>query len=192
MNFLAHAWLAHGGDDGFLYGNLIADGVKGVDLSAWQAPVAAGIRHHRRVDAVVDGHPLVRAARARAPLGQRRYMGIALDLVWDHFLARRMQGRAEHRDLIARCYRLLDSQPAPARLAPMMPVLVEQDWLTRYADFAFTCGAIAGIGRRLRGPNRLSELTPWLATDYPRLEADFQALWPELLDELEVSGLDQP
>jgi acyl carrier protein phosphodiesterase len=34
MNFLAHAWLARKGSDDFLYGNLIADGVKGSDLSA--------------------------------------------------------------------------------------------------------------------------------------------------------------
>ncbi len=57
MNFLAHAWLARPGNDGFLYGNLIADGVKGRDLSGWPTSVADGIRHHRRVDAWVDQHP---------------------------------------------------------------------------------------------------------------------------------------
>ncbi len=82
MNFLAHGWLARGGSDDFLYGNLIADGVKGVELDAWGEEVAGGIRHHRRVDAYVDAHPVVREARARAPSPQRRYAGIALDLLW--------------------------------------------------------------------------------------------------------------
>ncbi|SHF72856.1 Acyl carrier protein phosphodiesterase [Modicisalibacter ilicicola DSM 19980] len=180
MNFLAHACLARGGSDAFLYGNLIADGVKGSDLGDWPGDVAAGIRHHRRVDAVVDSHPIVLAARARAPCPGRRYAGIALDLVWDHFVARDHGPDRRNQALIRRCYRLLEERPAPARLANMVPVLIEQDWLNGYADFEFTCAAVAGVGRRLRGPNRLAELIPWLEADYVALEQDFARLWPEL------------
>ncbi|WP_458525674.1 acyl carrier protein phosphodiesterase [Onishia taeanensis] len=189
MNFLAHAWLAHHGSDDFLYGNLIADGVKGSDLSDWSSSVAAGIRHHRRVDALVDRHPRTLAARSRAPAGLGRYAPIALDLVWDHFLSRLLADDPAQRALIARCYRLLDAQLAPDRLASMVPVLVEQDWLTRYADFSFTCRAIAGMGQRLRGPNRLAELVPWLEADYSPLEADFRSLWPDMEQALEAPGI---
>lgn len=182
MNFLAHAWLARGGSDGFLYGNLIADGVKGSNLDGWPGAIAQGIRHHRRVDAVVDAHPVVVAARARAPREGRRYAGIALDMVWDHFLAR------DHADsaLVRRCYRILEKRPAPARLASMVPALIAQDWLNGYADFGFTCNAVAGVGRRLSGPNRLAALIPWLEADYSALEQGFAQLWPELNDRLGV------
>ncbi|MDZ7852930.1 MAG: ACP phosphodiesterase [Halomonas sp.] len=186
MNFLAHGWLARGGSDDFLYGNLIADGVKGADLSAWNAEQTAGIRHHRRVDAFVDSHPVVTGVLARAPRRQRRYAGIALDLVWDHFTARTLASDERCR-LTDRCYRILAGRPAPARLATMMPILVEQDWLNRYADFGFTCRAIAGIGRRLSGPNRLAELVPWLEEDYERLAREFEWLWPAVNDALEVA-----
>jgi len=179
LNFLAHAWLARGGSDAFLLGNLVADGIKGSDLSAWPAPFAEGVRHHRRVDAFVDRHDTVRGALERTPKGQRRFAGIALDLVWDHFAARQLP--AQERDtLICRCYRLMGRETAPARLASMVPVLIEQDWLHRYADFGFTCRAICGIGTRLRGPNRLAELIPHLEDDYPRLERDFEVLWPSV------------
>ena len=180
MNFLAHAWLARGGSDDFLYGNLIADGVKGSDLNAWPAAVAAGMRHHRRVDAFVDQHPAVCEARRRAPAGGRRYAGIALDLVWDHFVARELGLDRARSELVLRSYRVLQQRSAPARLAPMVPALIAQDWLHRYADYAFTCRAIEGIGQRLRGPNRLAELLPWLQEDYLRLEQDFQRLWPDV------------
>lgn len=192
MNFLAHAWLAHHGSDEFLYGNLIADGVKGSDLAAWPQAVAAGIRHHRRVDALVDRHPCTQAARGRAPQGRGRYAGIALDLVWDHFLSRLLADDPAQQTLIARCYRLLDAQQAPDRLASLVPVLVEQDWLNRYADFAFTCRAIAGIGQRLSGPNRLAELKPWLEADYLQLEADFRSLWPDMERDMEAPGIRLP
>ncbi|RUR36116.1 ACP phosphodiesterase [Vreelandella populi] len=190
MNFLAHAWLACEGNDDFLYGNLIADGIKGSDLSAWPGSVAAGVRHHRKVDAWVDHHPSVLDAKSRAPQGKRRYAGIALDIVWDHFLAREKANQWEQQQLVARCYRLLTARSAPDRLATMVPYLVEHDWLRSYADFDFTCQAVAGIGRRLTGPNRLAELIPWLHSDYPRLEADFQILWPALSAALSSSGFD--
>lgn len=182
MNFLAHAWLASGGSDDFLYGNLIADGVKGSDLGDWPSEVALGIRHHRRVDAVVDSHPIVVSARARAPHGRRRYAGIALDMLWDHFVSR------DHADalLVQRCYDVLSTRPAPQRLESMVPLLIQQDWLNRYADFDFTCRAVRGLGKRLSGPNRLAELIPWLEGDYARLERDFTKLWPDLKCQLSV------
>ena len=114
-----------------------------------------------------------------APNGQRRYAGIALDLLWDHFLALHLQ-RQRRDALIQRCYRLLEERPAPDRLAAMMPVLVRQDWLRGYADFRFTCRAVEGIGRRLSGPNRLAELLPWLERDYDRLERVFPRLWDDV------------
>lgn len=184
MNFLAHAWLARLGSDEFLYGNLIADGVKGSDLSAWPAAVADGINHHRRVDAWVDIHPSVLAAKHRAPHAQRRYAGIALDLVWDHFLARQQVDNPANEALIKRTYQLLSARPAPNRLASMMPVLIKHDWLRGYADFDFTCRAVAGIGERLSGPNRLAELVPWLYEDYRLLAMDFEILWSECTAEL--------
>jgi acyl carrier protein phosphodiesterase len=185
MNFLAHGWLARGGSDDFLYGNLIADGVKGPDLDAWAPGVAAGIRHHRRVDAFVDRHPVLLEAKALAPRDGRRVAGIALDLMWDHCLARRLT-RLERDDMIARCYRLLAARPAPDRLAAMMPALVRQDWLRGYADFRFTCRAVAGLGRRLSGPNRLAALLPWLERDYAVLDAAFARLWTDLEAHLDV------
>jgi len=184
MNFLAHAWLVKAGSDDFLYGNLIADGVKGRDLSDWPAATALGIRHHRRVDAWVDSHPNVVNARRRAPPAQRRYAGIALDMVWDHFLARDTAGQNDQDEIVKRCYRLLLARSAPNRLAGMVPSLVEHDWLRGYADFAFTCRAVAGIGQRLSGPNQLAALVPWLRDDYQALEDDYQALWPALMAEL--------
>ncbi|WP_251978132.1 acyl carrier protein phosphodiesterase [Salinicola avicenniae] len=185
MNFLAHAWLARHGSDAFLHGNLIADGVKGQGLEEWPSATAAGIRHHRRVDATIDHHAEVVALREIAPRAERRYVGIALDLVWDHFLAQRQPDA----QLVRRCYTLLGERPAPARLAGMVPALIQGDWLTRYADFEFTCQAIAGIGTRLRGPNRLAALTPWLAAEYPRLEHAFDVLWPDMLRAFSESSL---
>ncbi|KAA0019236.1 DUF479 domain-containing protein [Salinicola corii] len=176
MNFLAHAWLSRQGSDDFLYGNLVADGVKGARLESWPPAVAAGIRHHRQVDAAIDRHAEVLRLLRMAPQAQRRFAGIALDLVWDHFLASRYPDAR----LVERCYRVLGERRAPSRLEGMVPAMIDGDWLQRYADFDFTCRAIAGIGQRLRGPNQLAALTPWLREEYASLEAAFVALWPDM------------
>lgn len=186
MNFLAHAALVRAGSDDFLYGNLIADGIKGPDLSGWREEVAAGVQHHRRVDAFVDAHPAVLAARRRAPQAQRRYAAIALDILWDHFLLQELEEK-ERDFLIQRCYRVLEQEQAPARLEQMIPVLIREDWLHRYSERDFTYRAIAGIGSRLSGPNRLAELVPHLRQDHPRLAEDFQELWMDVRQALEVS-----
>ncbi|OLO05539.1 MULTISPECIES: ACP phosphodiesterase [Salinicola] len=176
MNFLAHAWLSRHGSDDFLYGNLIADGVKGSRLESWPTAIASGIRHHRQVDAAIDRHAEVLRLLQMAPSAQRRFTGIALDLVWDHFLASRSPDVA----LVERCYQVLGERQAPERLAGMVPAMIDGDWLQRYADFDFTCRAIAGIGQRLRGPNQLAALTPWLRDEYDNLEAAFFSLWPDM------------
>jgi len=103
-------------------------------------------------------------------------------MVWDHFLARDIADLA----LIERCYRVLEQRPAPDRLAGMVPVMIAEDWLSRYADLHFTCRALQGIGNRLRGPNRMVELAEWIEADYARLERDFAELWPALTQTLAV------
>ncbi|MFC0268367.1 acyl carrier protein phosphodiesterase [Kushneria aurantia] len=180
MNFLAHARLAQHGSDDFLFGNLIADGLKGPVPAGLALQTALGVRFHRRLDALIDRDAITRALHARAPRPQRRVTGIALDIVWDHFLARRQHDSA----LNERIYRLLAHREAeiPPRQQRLFHCLRQQRWLEAYADFDFTCHAVAGVGQRLSGRNLLAELTPWLYREYDLLEASFVALWPRMED----------
>ncbi|MGJ8524456.1 Acyl carrier protein phosphodiesterase [Halomonadaceae bacterium LMG 33818] len=174
MNFIGHALLACEGNDSFLFGNLIADGIKGSELGYLGAELEAGVRWHRRVDAVIDQHPRVLALMKQMP--HRRVAGIALDIVWDHFLSRYELTEA----LADRCYRLLSARPLPEKLNGMLTHLVEGRWLERYADYGFTLSAISGVGHRLRGENLLRALIPWLETHYDELQVSYQRLWPDI------------
>ncbi|MGJ8516666.1 ACP phosphodiesterase [Carnimonas bestiolae] len=181
MNFIGHALLAAGGSDAFLLGNLVADGIKGTRLESLPKQVEQGVRWHRRVDAVIDKQPLVTDLVRRMP--ERRVAGIALDIVWDHFLSRDELSAA----LAERCYRVLASQPLPTTNAAMLEHLVRGRWLERYAELDFTLNAIAGVGRRLSGPNRLERLLPWIRDHYCLLEHTYQQLWPLLDAQLNVA-----
>lgn len=176
MNFLAHAELARHGSDVFMLGNLVADGIKGPVPSTADTELARGVRFHRKMDALIDQHETTLALKRQAPKAQRRVCGIALDIVWDHFLARRCHDQT----LNQRVYRVLGQHDAliPARQQRMFAHLCREHWLEAYGNFDFTCRAITGVGTRLSGPNRLAELTPWLEREYALLEESFYVIWP--------------
>ncbi|SPJ34737.1 ACP phosphodiesterase [Kushneria phyllosphaerae] len=174
MNFLAHAELARHGSDVFMLGNLVADGIKGTATA--DTELARGVRFHRKMDALIDQHETTLALKQQSPSAQRRVCGIALDIVWDHFLARLYHD--EH--LNQRVYSVLTRHASmiPERQTRIFEHLCRENWLKGYGDFGFTCRAIAGVGTRLSGPNRLAELTPWLEREYSLLEDGFHEIWP--------------
>ncbi|WP_158773712.1 ACP phosphodiesterase [Cobetia sp. L2A1] len=202
MNFLGHARLSLAGNDDFLFGNLIADGVRGSDLSDWSSEIEAGIRFHRRCDAVIDSHPETRWLLTQVPPASRRVAGIALDMMWDHLLAGDMRD-----DDIERLYRLLAREDVPSRLASLIEWVEVRDALRRYRELDFTLSTIASIGERMTarrlaakrimprqslrgthgaggldaGENPLAGITPWLADNRALLQDSFARLWPDML-----------
>lgn len=86
MNFLAHLWLADATGTSAA-GSILGDVIHGVLDDQLPAPLALGVRIHRRVDAATDAHPVSAAWRARFDPGARRHAGIVLDLLCDHVLA---------------------------------------------------------------------------------------------------------
>lgn len=96
MNYLAHFHLA-GDDPGHLLGALLGDFVKGppgsdsflsfANFRQLPESTSAGIALHRSIDARFDSLPEVHELRARLAGKHKRLHGIALDLLFDHFLA---------------------------------------------------------------------------------------------------------
>ena len=87
VNYLAHVYLARHDDEAML-GALLGDFVGTADLHRYSATMQDEILLHRKIDSYTDRHPAVVAARAMFPDGRRRYAGIALDVYFDHLLAR--------------------------------------------------------------------------------------------------------
>ena len=87
MNFLAHAHLS-GENDEILFGNFIADAVKGKQMEKYETDVQAGIRLHRQIDTFTDNHAVVRRSVNRVRSEYGRYSGVVMDIYYDHFLAK--------------------------------------------------------------------------------------------------------
>lgn len=184
MNYLAHAWLARHSDDA-IFGALLGDFVFGQSaLEDWPPAVRAEIVRHRRIDRYTDDHPAVVATRARfGPL--RRYAGIALDVYFDHCLARDW-ARWEATPLAAftaRVYRILEERHAqlPPRLAALAPRMARQDWLGGYARRESVDTSIRGIATRLsRNHDRLIACLDVLRAQESAMQTAFDVFFPEL------------
>lgn len=184
MNYLAHLYLA-GDDPERRLGNILGEFVRGPDLSAWSPGMAAGIRQHRAIDSYTDNHPLVGHSRARLAPEFRRYGGILLDMVYDHFLARHWDRWHDETltDFAAQVYRELDQYrgPQPGRMAEALAYMRRHDLLVAYRELPVLGRSLAGVGSRLTRDNPLHRALPELERHYLALEADFLAFFPELI-----------
>lgn len=192
MNYLAHLHLAAAAGSSLL-GNMMADYVRGNPDGLYPPAVVAGIRMHRRIDSITDSHPAVKNAKVLFNDNVRRVAPIALDVVWDHFLARHWS-RLEP-DIPLRRF----VQQAEAVIAPDLPATPEafrtlnhylwrERWLERYAERSFLEQVLHGMASRRPRLSALGEIYPDIVRLYPALEQCFWELYPDMLQRARRPG----
>lgn len=194
MNYLAHLYLSRHDNEAMLAA-LLSDFVGSSQLGAWPVAQQREIRLHWRVDSYTDGHPAVRSLRERFPDGRRRYAGIALDVYFDHLLARDW-GRFHPEPLDAfssRVYGLLRAQAErlPERLRRLAPLMISGDWLGSYRQRDAVDLAVARIATRLsRNGDKLVACLSILRANEPAVQAGFDTFFPELQQYVEQQRRD--
>lgn len=187
MNYLAHLLL--GGDEPLQrLGALIADFTRGrMENLAKQYPgeVLHGISVHRQVDRFTDLHDHVARSKGRFSPSRRRYAGIIVDVLHDHYLSRHWQRYTDvsRESFIADAYQLLrdNRRYLPERMHRAAAIMIEQDWLGSYQHIAEIGIVYERMSRRLRRPNTLAGAIEEVETHYPELERDFENFFPDVL-----------
>jgi len=186
MNYLAHLYLARPDHEAML-GALLGDFVFGtIALDDWSPVERREILIHRKVDRYTDDHPLVVQARSLFGDGRRRYAGIALDVYYDHCLARDWARWSELPldRFTAPFYRYLLSRldDLPERLHAIAPRIAAHDWLGSYRDRASVDLAVTRIATRLsRNGDRLVDCLDDLRVHEAQIAAGFDAFFPQLV-----------
>ena len=185
MNYLAHLYLA-GPEPEARLGALLGDFVFGQSaLADWGALERREIVIHRRVDRYTDEHPQVVAARRLFAHGRQRYAGIALDVYYDHCLAR---------DWARYCDTPLDAFTAsfywyllsrqdelPERLRRIAPLMASGDWLGSYRQRDSVDLAVTRIATRLsRNGQCLVACLEDLRRHEAEIAAGFELFFPQL------------
>lgn len=192
MNWLAHLYLARHSDEAML-GALLGDFAFGSSgLERFGAVEHLEILLHRRIDRFTDTHPEVAGLRALFPPAHRRYAGIALDVHFDHLLARDWTrwsaqdpaGAVPLDAFTARAYSILRERfdELPPRLQAIAPSMEAHDWLGSYRHRGSVDRAVARIATRLsRNGERLVACLGDLRRVEARVEQGFERFFPQLL-----------
>ena len=184
MNYLAHLLLAEQTAES-LIGNLAGDFVKGRIGDEVPPAIAAGIRHHRRVDAFTDSHPSVTAFRRVLIPEHGHYARVIADVFFDHFLAVDFtRYSSEPVDaFLNRVYAAIDPQvdTLPGRLRIVYPRMRDEGWLSSYQSLEGIRLALGGISHRLSRHPQLAQAVHFLEdADRPALESLFHEFFPDV------------
>ncbi|WP_268011718.1 ACP phosphodiesterase [Aeromonas veronii] len=185
MNFLAHLHLA-AHTRSSLTGNLLGDFVKGTLPTGLAAHFDEGVWLHRKIDAFTDGHPEHKAAVACFEAPWRRFGGIVVDMIYDHWLSQHWELfsteplprflQRSYEQLLADHPRLPDGLPLPLKR------MAEQNWIASYQRKEGLAQALNGIGRRLRRPMPLGDALLTLdEAQWRGCEAGFLRFYPQLM-----------
>lgn len=183
MNFLAHAYLS-GKNESILFGNFIADSVKGKMIERYDEEVKEGIFLHRAIDNFTDTHPVVAHSVEKLRPKFRKYASVVVDIYYDHFLAANWQ-RYATQDLVdytmyvykilIRCYFAL-----PQRVKRILPWMIAQNWLCGYANFADLQQVFNGMSRRASYESEMQHAVTFLKENYTFFETDFFLFFDEI------------
>lgn len=188
MNFLAHLFLAENTPESRL-GNLLGDFVKGgLATLPYPPDVVKGIAEHRQIDAYTDHHPIVKQSQAFIGSHNRRFAGIAIDVIYDHFLARDWSSfhPMPLQEFTTQCYLEVKSRwdLLPPRLRFVLPYMEKDDWLAGYAHRIGIENALTGLGKRMQRqfgvPNQFADTYLDFTTHYEPLGEHFTAFFPQL------------
>jgi acyl carrier protein phosphodiesterase len=183
MNHLAHVFLAPDSPEARV-GSILGDFTRGVNLSALPGDVRSGVRHHLAVDAFTDKHPDVLASKALFSSQRRRFAGVALDILYDHYLLRHWQGFSQQdRDtFVHKVYRELQTHEylMPPRMTAVMRKMVGDDWFGAYEDLDTIGYALDRVAERVRFPNRFGGIIEEIRANDAELESRFLMFFPDL------------
>lgn len=184
MNHLAHLFLAQPTTPSRV-GNLLGDFARGVDTEALSAPVRHGLQNHWTVDAYTDQHPEVRASKALFSSRRRRFAGIALDVLYDHFLIRHWTTFAvvDFDAFVAGAYADLEAGEhlMPSHMATVVGRMIRHDWFDAYRDLEQVGFALDRIAGRIRFANRFDGVIEEIRAHDEELERHFLEFMPELI-----------
>ena len=184
MNYLAHLLISPE-DSLSRLGNIMADFMRGVDPEALPEEVWEGIQLHRSVDGFTDSHEVVRDLRKFFSPGKRRFSGIVLDVVFDHFLIKHWEKYTseDFNIFVDKCYADLwqHRELMPPRMEMVVGWMIKRDWIRSYAELDHVGRALDGLAGRLKLKHDFHGSIEEVHEHSESIEAGFLTFFPELL-----------
>jgi len=183
MNYLAHVFLAPDTAEARI-GSLLGDFRRGIKPGRLPSEVCKGLRHHLSVDEYTDQHPQVVESRRLFSSQRRRFAGVALDILYDHYLLRHWDQFSDcDRDaFIEQVYGELAHHEhlMPSSMVPTARRITRDDWFGHYRDLDNIGHALDRVAQRIRFPNRFTGMIEEIRPRDAELEDRFLEFFTDL------------
>lgn len=163
---------------------MLGDFTRGVDIAALPNSVRLGVRHHLAVDSFTDKHPDVLASKRLFSTQRRRFSGVALDILYDHFLLCHWDKftSVDQNTFIQSVYAEL--QDNENLMSPNMSKttrhMVSHDWFGSYRDLDNIGYALDRVAARIRFQNSFAGIIHEIRPLHSELEKHFLSFFPDL------------
>ena len=185
MNFLAHVYLS---EDNFslAVGNLIADRVKGKDLTNFSPMIQKGILLHRKIDAFTDHHSLFKECVSILFSIYRHYSRVIIDIYFDHFSASNWD-KYNSKNLKVFSNEFYDalkieSVNFPENIKNFSRTLIFYNWFDSYKTITDLELILTQMAQRTRFPSKLSASKKQLKGNYTYFHNHFSSFMEEVID----------
>ncbi len=186
MNYLAHLFLAEDHPESRI-GNLLGDFVPGRPESLrgrFPAAVLRGIVRHRAIDRFADSHRVNAALKAAVAPPRRRFAGVIIDILHDHFLTLRWAefSPVPFRGFLDACNAELLARRdlLPPELGGTLEERIADDWLGRYGSETGLDEVFRRVALRHRGFAPIRDAVEDLRANRDVFEAGFAEFFPDL------------
>ncbi|WP_338363608.1 ACP phosphodiesterase [uncultured Pseudoalteromonas sp.] len=194
MNYLAHLYLAKPTADSH-FGNLLGDFGGRRYAQHLPSSVKNALENHYLVDKFTDSHPLVKEAKQYFSPERKRFAGVAIDVLFDHFLIRHWQhfNKLPLNDFKRSSYALLNDRIAvmPPRMQHVVTSMTKNDWFKEYETIEGVGLALDNIAKRIRFTNNFAGTAEDITQNYHELEAIFLAFFPKLIEHVNEHALER-
>jgi acyl carrier protein phosphodiesterase len=186
LNYLAHLLLAED-TPASRVGNLLGDFITGtpaVLAECLPRAIVQGIIRHREIDRFTDDHPLTARLKTLVAPSRRRFAGVIVDLIHDHFLTRHWTDHCPQalEVFAADCNAALREYSAilPAELGDTLEDRIADRWLEHYGTDAGMAEVFHRVARRRERFAPIRDAIEDLQTHRSEFEAGFHEFFPAL------------
>jgi acyl carrier protein phosphodiesterase len=184
MNYLAHSFLSFSSEP-VLYGQFIADDIKGNKWQLLEKNVQAGILLHRFIDDYTDSHPLLFDLKKKMHPILGKFSGVVLDVLFDHVLSMRWHDFSNQpREVwIQRTYELLKNRHAEMteRRRFIAEKMIEHDWMNMYHTQDGTARILNQMAQRIPFDNSLKDSFDVFLMHEKDIISTFDEFFPQIL-----------
>ena len=189
MNYLAHSFLSFSIEP-VLFGQFIADDIKGNKWRQFDSKIQQGILIHRFIDNFTDNHPLVLELKKQLHPLLGKFSGVVLDVLFDHVLSQKWQlySGETRESWIQTIYFQLGQRrlEMSEKRQYITDKMLEHDWMNMYMTQEGTAQILNQMSRRIPFSNTLKDSFEAYIRNEKDIISTFDEFFPQIVSATQV------